>query len=142
VHLAGGGAHDEMLLGEELRRRGARNAVADYWVSYRLTFLWRETVAVVPIHAAEDRYAPYRDAFERAGRFAYVFDPARSKERFGSMLAELQAAAGSTGERVDVGALTAVVFDRGGMASGGSSPAIPRSPETYPPFAPLSRDFL
>ena len=55
-------------------------AMADYWASYRLTFLYRESVVVVPKNAGEDRYKPYRDSFVAAKRVAYIYDPARSRE--------------------------------------------------------------
>jgi hypothetical protein len=64
-----------------MQERGMRYAQADYWASYRLTFASRENVIVVPTNAQEDRYAPHRAAFEHAPRFAYVFDPGRSRER-------------------------------------------------------------
>lgn len=72
-------AADERL-GVALRERGIHYAVADYWASYRLTLLYRENPIVVPKHEAEDRYRPYRDAFEAAPVVAYVFDPYRSHE--------------------------------------------------------------
>ena len=39
---------------------GIREATADYWIAYRLTFLAHEQVLVVPDDALADRYAPYR----------------------------------------------------------------------------------
>lgn len=41
-----------------LRRSAARGALADYWVSYKLTFLMEEQVIVAPLNAF-DRYPPY-----------------------------------------------------------------------------------
>lgn len=55
-------------------------AMADYWASYRLTFLYREAIVVVPKNAGEDRYKPYRERFNSAKRVAYIYDPARSRE--------------------------------------------------------------
>ena len=55
-------------------------AEADYWASYRLTFLWEERIIVVPTNLEEDRYPPYRAAFNRAAVFAYIYDPNRSRE--------------------------------------------------------------
>jgi hypothetical protein len=114
VHLPGGGALDEERLERLLRERGVEHAVADYWVAYRLTFLFDEAVEVVPIHAAEDRYAPYREAFDRAHRVAYVFDAQRSREKLAAMLEEPEGAQryGTMGETLVVGNLTAVVLDR------------------------------
>jgi hypothetical protein len=41
-----------------LRESGTRGALADYWVSYKLTFLMDEQVIVAPSNAF-DRYPPY-----------------------------------------------------------------------------------
>jgi hypothetical protein len=114
VHLPGSGALDEERLLGLLRERGVEHAVADYWVAYRLTFLYDEAVVVVPIHAAEDRYAPYRDAFERARRIAYVFDAQRSREKLAPMLEELAMTKtyGTPTDTLVAGTLTAVVLDR------------------------------
>jgi hypothetical protein len=71
---------DDYALFELLRARGIAHAQADYWASYRLTLLWREQIVVVPTNPAEDRYPPYRRAFEAAPAFAYIFDPGRSRE--------------------------------------------------------------
>jgi hypothetical protein len=121
VHLPGSGAANEDRLGRLLVDRGVRYAVADYWVSYRLTFLYGEDVIVVPIHATEDRYAPYRDAFERASKVAYVFDEARSREKLAPMLEEIEATKvyGTPTETLVVGDLTAVILDRSPFLGGG-----------------------
>jgi hypothetical protein len=71
---------DDYALRDLLHARGITYAEADYWASYRLTFLFQERIVVVPTNASEDRYAPYRRAFEAAPLFAYVFDPGRSRE--------------------------------------------------------------
>ena len=71
---------DDEALFDLLRSRGIRYAQADYWASYRLTFLSAERIVVVPTNASEDRYEPYRRAFDSAATFAYVFDPNRSRE--------------------------------------------------------------
>jgi hypothetical protein len=115
VALPGHGAQDEEALRGLLESRGVRVAIADYWVSYRLTFLFEEAIAVVPIHAREDRYAAYRDAFHGASRSAYIFDPKRSREDRSAMEHEAFEGAspwGTVVERLSVGALTAVVFEK------------------------------
>lgn len=71
---------DDLALLELLRVRGITYAEADYWASYRLTLLSGERAVVVPTNPSEDRYPPYRRAFERAPTFAYVFDRGRSRE--------------------------------------------------------------
>jgi hypothetical protein len=85
-----GTAKDERALGRELEARGVRAAMADYWVSYRLTFLFEERIVVIPKNAVEDRYAPYVRAFERAPIVAYVFDPDRSREDYTSIPEQLR----------------------------------------------------
>jgi hypothetical protein len=115
IALPGHGAADEERLGELLRQRGVNVAIADYWVSYRLTFLYGESITVVPIHEKEDRYPPYRAAYKAASRSAYVFDPKRSRERLAEMEKEVFGGPdrwGTPVERLEAGALTAVVFDR------------------------------
>jgi hypothetical protein len=119
VTLPGRGASDELVLEGELRARGVQAAVADYWVSYRLTFLYDEALPVVPIHEKEDRYAPYRDAYRSAARAAYIFDPKRSREDLGAMEKEAFESAEPWGrpvERIVAGTLTAVVFEKAGLA--------------------------
>lgn len=71
---------DDYALRDLLRARRLRWATADYWTSYRLTFLYGEEIVVVPTNPGEDRYAPYRQAFREAPEFVYVFDPDRSRE--------------------------------------------------------------
>ncbi len=64
-------------------RNGVKGALADYWLSYKLTFLSGEQVIVAPTNGV-DRYPPYT-AFvrslelpaghSRASRFCYNEDP-------------------------------------------------------------------
>jgi hypothetical protein len=42
--------------------------------------MFAEAVKVVPIHPGQDRYLPYRNAFNRAQRYAYIYDHHRSEE--------------------------------------------------------------
>jgi hypothetical protein len=75
----------DMVLGDRalyraLHERGIRYAIADYWAAYRLTFLSREEFVVVPWHASQDRYAPYRARVANAPVIAYVYDPLESLE--------------------------------------------------------------
>ena len=67
-------------VGALLRERGVHHAVADYWASYRLAFLYREDPLVVPTNPAEDRHAPSRAAVEAAPVVAYIHDAYRSRE--------------------------------------------------------------
>lgn len=93
VRSEAGRATEDFALGDLLRARGIRYATADYWASYRLTFLFREDVIVVPKNPGEDRYRPYRVAFDAAPRVAYVHDRFRSRET----LADAEATAAHLG---------------------------------------------
>ncbi len=106
---------EEQKLRDALRSREIRYAEADYWASYRLTFLFREDPIVVPTNPAEDRYPPYRKAFASAPRVAYVYDALRSREEAGSFAAKV--ARGETefspaAERLDLGEFTVLVLTR------------------------------
>src|SRR4029077_16991267 len=76
---AGRGVVEARVL-KALQERKVDAAIADYWASYRLDFLWREAVPVVPYHASQDRYPPYRAKFDAAKSFAYIHDRDRSFE--------------------------------------------------------------
>ncbi len=119
VRLPGSGASAEARLKSALVAHGVTAAMADYWVSYRLTFLYREAILVVPIHASEDRYPPYRDAFVRAARVAYIFDARRSRETFEKMLDQIKVAEGlvASAETLREGDLEAVVLERPSTAA-------------------------
>ncbi len=73
VHDARGAATEEAALGAALRERGVRYGAAQYWLAYRLTFLWQETPTIVPTDPGSDRYAPYRQGYEAAPVVAYIF---------------------------------------------------------------------
>ena len=83
-------AVDERL-GVALRERGIRYAVADYWASYRLTLAYGEHPVVVPKNEVEDRYRPYRDAFDAEPVVAYLHDAYRSRERLDETEAAIRA---------------------------------------------------
>jgi hypothetical protein len=107
-------AVDERL-GVALRERGIRYAVADYWASYRLTFAWRENPVVVPTNQVEDRFAPYRVAFEEEPTVAYVYDALRSRESLPEIEGKIRR--GETSyepgyERFEVGTFTVMVLRR------------------------------
>jgi len=102
---------DDYALFELLRARGITYAEADYWASYRLTLLFGERIVVVPTNPNEDRYAPYRRAFDAAPAFAYVFDPGRSRESLAEAEASLLRANASV-ERTHAGGHTVFVVTR------------------------------
>jgi hypothetical protein len=120
-----GAAIDERGLARALGGRGVTYAMADYWVSYRLTLLYDEKIIVVPTHAREDRYAPYRRAFEAAPVVAYIFDPERSREPADSIEQHLREGGVDfrDTEQITVGKLTAIVARR--VVEGGGSTTAP-----------------
>jgi hypothetical protein len=108
-------ATEELALRDALVSRGIRVAMADYWVSYRLTFLWREEVLVVPRNASEDRYAPYRFAWHGAERFAYVFDPETSRETIQMVEDELKERYATPATKEQLGRYTVYLVARTGI---------------------------
>lgn len=111
--------HDDYALFDLLQARGVAHAQADYWASYRLTFLFGEHIVVVPTNPSEDRYPLYRRAFEAAPVFAYVFDPGRSRENLAEAEASLVRANAKV-ERTQAGGHTVFLVTR--------AEAIPPSP--------------
>lgn len=101
-------SRDDDAMGEKLRALGVRVAMADYWVAYRETFLFRESPIVVPSHLAQDRYRPYREAFAREREYAYLVDRWRSEEPEATV-AERLSLSGARYERIEVGDLVAFV---------------------------------
>ncbi len=102
---------DDYALFAMLRARDLKYATADYWASYRLTYLFREAIVVVPKNAVEDRYPPYRRAFEAERVFAYVHDPGRSREDLQAAERELVASNANV-ERLTAGGLTVFIVTR------------------------------
>lgn len=102
---------DDYTLFAMLRARDLRFAMADYWTSYRLTYLFREELVVVPTNAGEDRHAPYRRDLEAAPVFAYVHDPGRSREDVAAAERELTAKNQSV-EKLMAGRLTVFLVRR------------------------------
>lgn len=106
-----GAAVEEAALGEALRARGVRHAAAQYWLAYRLTFLWGEDPVVVPLDPREDRYPPYQDAFRRASTVAYLFHPSEPRARPEPVEALLRAQ-GIPHQRIEVAGFTAILARR------------------------------
>jgi hypothetical protein len=84
---------DDRALLDTLRARGIHHGVADYWASYRLTFLSGEKLIVVPWHDKQDRYVPYRQAVAAAPAVAYIYHPVQSLERLSDREALFKAGA-------------------------------------------------
>lgn len=74
-----GTAKQEQRLGRSLRARGIKVAYAQYWLSYRLTFLWHENPVVLPF--AGDRYAEYGRALNAERTAAYIFHPSEPRAK-------------------------------------------------------------
>jgi hypothetical protein len=115
-----GSGRDEQALVRYLRDSGVKGAVAQYWVAYRLTFLFNEDPIVFPIDLPEDRYPPYRKTPVKA----FILDPREprlSPDRAGAVAQatglELPARRGRTIHRLQAG------------LSGRSAPVRPASAE-------------
>jgi hypothetical protein len=104
-----GQARDELEVAAFLRSRKVQAASAQYWLSYRLTFLYQENPIVVPLQ--QDRYAPYREAFNRASTVAYVFHPSEPRAVPEQVL-PLLAAQGGKVERTEVAGFTVLIHER------------------------------
>lgn len=76
---ARGSAAEELRLGEALRERGIEVAHAQYWLAYRLTFLWQESPVVLSLD--EDRRPEYRAQTANAKKVAYVFHPSEPRSK-------------------------------------------------------------
>jgi hypothetical protein len=107
-----GQAAEEEALGAALRARGVTHGAAQFWLAYRLTFLWGESPTIVPLNPATDRYYPYRHAYEEAPIVAYIFDEGDPRATAAPCLTSLQAGGGRY-EVVTVAPLTALVSWRG-----------------------------
>jgi len=104
-----GQARDEIAVARFLRSRHIETASAQYWLSYRLTFLYRENPIVVPL--ADDRYPPYLEAFNRASTVAYIFHPSEPRARPEQVLPSL-IDQGGTVERAQVSGFTVLIHHR------------------------------
>ena len=106
-----GVAQDEAGLATVLRAEGVRYAAAQYWLAYRLTFLFDEDPVVVPLDPKEDRYRPYRDAFAAAPVVAYVFHPSEPRATAGPAEEQLRAQ-GIPYRRLEVDGFTVLIVRR------------------------------
>lgn len=105
-----GVAEQEAQLGAVLRQRGIHHATAQFWLSYRLSFLFGEDPIVAPLDG-DDRYPPYRSAVQAAPVIAYIFHP--SEPRAHPKPFENQfLASGADYERLEVAGFTVLVLHR------------------------------
>jgi hypothetical protein len=72
IHAYGRG-ENERVLRDWLRDKQIRYAMAPYWESYRLAFLFGERPQVIPFDIGQDRHKETRDDFFREKRVAYIF---------------------------------------------------------------------
>jgi hypothetical protein len=106
-----GVALEELEVGRLLRSRGIHYAAAQYWLSYRLTFLFEEDPIVVPLASNEDRYAPYRRGFERAPVVAFIFHPSEPRATPEPFERQLQIGRARY-ERIQLHDFTILIHDR------------------------------
>lgn len=109
VRTARGTAEDERAVGQLLRERGVHVGAAQYWLAYRLTFLWHEDPLLVPFD--DDRYPPHRRAFEQAPVVAYVFHPSEPRASPEPVEQSLRQA-GERYERLEVRGFTVLIHYR------------------------------
>jgi hypothetical protein len=108
---ARGVAEEEREVARVLRERGVTAGAAQFWIAYRLTFLFEENPVLMPINPGEDRYLPYRKAFEEASRVAYIFHPSEGVEQPEPHEARLREQ-GARYERVKVADYTLLIVTR------------------------------
>jgi hypothetical protein len=104
-------AQEEQEVARVLRERGVTAAAAQYWLSYRLSFLFEENPTVMPLSPGEDRYLPYRQAFERASRVALIFHPSEPRaqpEPYEAMLRQQ----GARYARLEAAGFTLLILSR------------------------------
>ncbi len=111
VRTARGVAEDEAEVARVLREKGVTHAAAQYWLSYRLGFLFQESPVVIPLAAWEDRYPPYRAGFQQAPVVAYLFHPSEPRATPGPYEAQLRAT-GARYERLEIRGFTVLIHHR------------------------------
>jgi hypothetical protein len=79
VVTTSGSGKGEQELARFLRDSGIKKAAAQYWLAYRLTFLFNEDPIVFPPAEVEDRYAPYRQPLEDVR--AFIVHPSEPRLR-------------------------------------------------------------
>jgi hypothetical protein len=72
-------AREEARVATMLRNRGIHYAAAQYWLAYRLSFIFKEDPVVTPLDptSSQDRYPPQIEAFQGASKVAYIFHPSQ-----------------------------------------------------------------
>ena len=101
----------ERLLKGALLEASVHEAEAQYWIAYRLAFLFAEDPIVVPLDRKQDRYPPYRARVDAAASRALVFHSSEPRAQAASFEDELRAS-GRPYERKDVGGYTILFVPR------------------------------
>jgi len=107
-----GVARDEYELRDWLRGREIHAAAADYWLAYRLSFLWAEDPTVANVDGWE-RMPAYRRRLDQAPRQAWVFHPMVAQtpaDRYERRLRR----DGITFESVQIAGFTVLLFENPG----------------------------
>jgi hypothetical protein len=81
---------EDRALRDRLRELGVRGGAAQYWVAYRLTYLFEENPILVPLDASEGRYAPYIPLVSSESRLAFVFHPDEPRAQPGDVASRLR----------------------------------------------------
>ncbi len=108
---ARGVAREEQEVARVLRERGVTAAAAQYWLAYRLAFLFEENPIVMPLHPGEDRYPLYRAAFNQASRVAFLFHPSEPRAHPAPYEQQMRQA-GARYERLEVEGFTLLIVSR------------------------------
>ena len=102
---------EDRALRDFLRERKVPAATAQYWLSYKLAYLFAEDPVVVPLSPNDDRYAPWRATFESAAQVAYLFHTREPRARASDLIESLRRAHAGYEVR-SVGGYTVVVLSR------------------------------
>jgi hypothetical protein len=105
---ARGAATDEDQVAQYLRERGYEYGFAQYWLAFRLTFLWQEHPIIASFEW--DRYPPYRISATSAPKQAFIFHPSEPRASPAMVLPALRSRPGKT-EVVEVAGYTLVLYD-------------------------------
>jgi hypothetical protein len=116
---------DEARVRAFLRERAISYAAAEYWLAYRLTFLWEEQPIVRPLMPVDgDRYQPYQRGFDAASDVALIFHPYAPHAPAGAYARQLDFY-GPLYERFQIGEFTVFVLHKQACAY---LPALGRRP--------------
>jgi hypothetical protein len=116
-------AQDEMTLRDYLRARELRYGAADYWLAYRLTFLFDENPIITPLELISVRYPMNRRLFQEAPRVVLIFHPSAPRAPFEEVERGFRQL-GAPHEVAHVAGFDLIIFNR--YAPGKAPPAASR----------------